>query len=108
MSEEMKKDNVQENEDMSKKADVDAEIKEDENGNMKAEPKKTAGEKVKDFGKAAWGFTKKAIPIVGAFAAGAATMFGVATFVGSKEAGNNLPEVPTPEALPEKDDTANG
>ncbi len=108
MSEEMKKDNVQENEDMSKKADVDAEIKEDENGNMKAEPKKTIGEKAKDIGKAIWGFTKKAAPIVGAFAAGAATMVGVATYVGSKEAGNELPEAPTPEALPEKDDTTNG
>ena len=107
MSEEMKKDNVQENEDMSKKADVDAEIKQDENGNEKAVPKKTAGEKIKDIGKAAWDFTKKAVPVVLAFAAGCATTVGVATYVGSKEDKMELPEN-TPEALPEKDDTANG
>lgn len=69
-------------EDTKKKEPIDCDVTEDENGNMKAKPKKTVKETAVDIGKKAWGFFKIAAP---AFVAGGLTAVGVANFIAGKE-----------------------
>ena len=96
--------NVKSNEDVkedagAKKPDIEAEVHEDENGNMKAVPKETFGQKAKKFGKKVWDVAKIAVP---AFAAGVATTVGVATYIGDKDEKKQMEAEKARESLEEK------
>ena len=64
-----------------KKETIDMDVVQDENGQEKAVPKKTFGQKAKEFGLKVWGVAKIAIP---AAIAGAGGMYAVGTVIGNK------------------------
>lgn len=68
-------------EEQTNKETIDMDVVKDENGQEKAVPKKTFGQKAKEFGLKVWGVAKIAIP---AAIAGAGGMYAIGTAIGNK------------------------
>ena len=89
MSEE-KKTNTPETEEAKKTETIDADVTTDGNGNQKAVPHETFGQKAWNGLCAVGRFCKKAAPIVLAFGAGAGAATGAAFLLGGKEDNNAI------------------